>query len=59
MKETAIIARRSGGGIILGFEQMRVDSGKIKFGTKSEKDILSQQLHPTPWKQTEAGICLD
>lgn len=56
MKEIAIIAKRCSGGIILGFEQMRVINGITKFGTKSEKDIATQQLHPTPWNQIEAGI---
>lgn len=56
MKEIAIIARQCSGGIILGFEQMRITSGKLKIGTKNEKDITSLQLFPTPWNQIEAGI---
>ena len=33
LKEVAIIAKRCSGGIILGFEQMRVSAGKTKAGT--------------------------
>jgi len=56
LKEVAIIARRCSGGIILGFEQVRVSSGKIKAGTASESDIKTEMLFPTPWNQIEAGI---
>jgi hypothetical protein len=56
LKEVAIIATRCSGGIILGFEQMRVTKGKIKYGTTSEKNIKNEILLPTPWNQIEAGI---
>jgi hypothetical protein len=56
LKEVAIIAKRCSGGIILGFEQMRISAGKTKVGTKDEKDITNEILLPTPWNHIEAGI---
>jgi hypothetical protein len=56
LKEVAIIAKKCSGGIILGFEQMRVLTWKIKVGTRSEKDIITSTLLPTPWNHIEAGI---
>lgn len=56
LKEVAIIARRCSGGIILGFEQIRVLNGILKAGTPVEKEIKSPLLLPTPWNQIEAGI---
>lgn len=56
LKEVAIIAKRCSGGIILGFEQLRVSKGKIKVGTASEKEIKTELSFPTPWNQIEAGI---
>lgn len=56
LKEVAIIAKRCSGGIILGFEQIRVSEGKIKAGTNAEKEIGSVMQFPTPWNHIEAGI---
>lgn len=56
LKEVAIIAKRCSGGIILGFEQMRIYDGKMKVGTKDEKVIKREVLLPTPWNHIEAGI---
>src|ERR1043165_1643881 len=56
LKEVAIIAKRCCGGIILGFEQIRVSSGIIKAETKSEWDIKTEMSLPTPWNHIEAGI---
>jgi hypothetical protein len=56
LKEVAIIATRCSGGIILGFEQIRVSNGKIKVGTPKESDITTEMLIPTPWNHIEAGI---
>jgi hypothetical protein len=56
LKEVAIIAKRCSGGIILGFEQMRVSAGKTKAGTPKEKTITEELLLPTPWNHIEAGI---
>ena len=56
LKEVAIIAKRCSGGIILGFEQLRVQKGISKFGTKDKKRISSLVLLPTVWNHIEAGI---
>jgi hypothetical protein len=56
LKEVAIIASRCSGGIILGFEQMRIHEGLIKAGTKSQSKITSGTLLPTAWNHIEAGI---
>jgi hypothetical protein len=56
LREVLLIARRCSGGVILGFEQFRADSGVSKPGTASEKVISTQTSFPTPWNQLEAGI---
>lgn len=58
LKEVLIIAKHCHGGIILGFEQLRVIEGRWKPGTKEERPVDRKkpvQL-PTPWNQLEAGI---
>lgn len=58
LKEVLIIAKHCHGGIILGFEQLRVIEGAWKPGTKEEKQVdrLKPVSLPTPWNQLEAGI---
>lgn len=58
LREVAVIARHCSGGVILGFEQLRVIKGIIKPGTSKEKEIDSKDFIsiPTPWNQLEAGI---
>ena len=56
LKEVAIIAKKCSGGIILGFEQLRVHNGIVKFGTDEERPVDSLMLLPSPWNQIEAGI---
>lgn len=56
LKEVAIIAKKCSGGIILGFEQVRILKGISKIGTKNEKEINAHVLLPTPWNHIEAGI---
>jgi hypothetical protein len=56
LKEVAIIAKRCSGGIIMGFEQIRVEKGISKKGTKDQKNIPANALFPTPWNHIEAGI---
>lgn len=56
LKEVYIIAKHCAGGIILGFEQIHVESGKRKRGTKDERSIDKPISIPTPWNNLEAGI---
>jgi len=58
LKEVYIIAKHCSGGVILGFEQIFVDSGLRKRNTGEEKRILVDKplLIPTPWNHLEAGI---
>lgn len=58
LKEVYIIAKHCAGGIILGFEQVYVDSGKRKRNTAEAKPITRDKplLLPTPWNHLEAGI---
>lgn len=55
MKEVHAIGRHCSGGVILGFEQLRVITGINKPGTGKEAPV-SQVPIPTPWNQLEAGI---
>lgn len=58
LKEVYIIAKHCAGGLILGFEQIYVDSGLRKRNSTEEKVINSEKpvLLPTPWNHLEAGI---
>lgn len=56
LREVLTIARHCAGGIILGFQQFRTDTGTVKPGTPNEKNIISPVIFPSPWNQLEAGI---
>jgi hypothetical protein len=56
LREVLTIARHCAGGIILGFQQFRADSGVAKAGTEDEKPISAPVIFPTEWNQLEAGI---
>ena len=55
LREVAVIAKHCSGGIILGFEQLRVQNGIAKRGTDDER-IITDARFPTPWNNLEAGI---
>ena len=58
LKEVYVIAKHCAGGLILGFEQVMIETGKRKRGTHDERNISSTNpvLLPTPWNHLEAGI---
>ncbi len=56
LREVLLIARHCSGGIILGFEQFRADSGVLKPGTPGEKRFTTPQPFPTSWNHLESGI---
>ena len=56
LKEVYILAKHCAGGVVLGFEQIYVEAGKMKRGTLREKTIIAPISIPTPWNQIEAGI---
>jgi hypothetical protein len=58
LREVYVIAKHCSGGVILGFEQIRVTGGVIKPGTNEESKIKASQPRsiPTPWNHLEAGI---
>lgn len=56
LKEIYVLAKHCAGGIILGFEQMYVELGRIKRGTLREEKIYQPLSMPTPWNHIEAGI---
>jgi hypothetical protein len=56
LKEVYAIANHCSGGVILGFEQIRVTGGLVKPGTPREEKIRGPISIPTPWNQLEAGI---
>lgn len=55
LREVYILAKQCAGGIILGFEQIHLDSGTKKRGTTEEK-VISKLSLPTPWNHIESGI---
>lgn len=56
LREVYAVGRHCSGGIILGFEQMRVLKGISKAGTAKEEVIDEPQSLPTPWNHLEGGI---
>lgn len=56
LREVLIIARHCAGGVILGFNQFRIDNGVRKPDTAEEKNISTPIYFPSPWNQLEAGI---
>jgi len=58
LREVLVLASHCSGGVILGFEQVFVESGIVKPGTESETIVQpSGPLRlPSPWNQIEAGI---
>jgi hypothetical protein len=55
LKEVYMIAKHCAGGIILGFEQLFVESGTRKRNLPAAKTVSGLSL-PTPWNHLEAGI---
>jgi hypothetical protein len=56
LKAVHAIATTCAGGLVLGYEQMRVMSGSIRFGTPQERAIGGPLPLSTPWNHLEAGI---
>ena len=56
LREVLTIAKHCAGGVILGFQQFRADSGAHKPGTPEEKMVSAPVVIPTPWNQLESGI---
>jgi len=56
LKDVYAIARHCSGGLVLGFEQLRVTKGVRKRGTDFESPVALELGVPTPWNQLEAGI---
>ena len=56
LKEVLVIARHCAGGVILGFEQFRTETGIWKYGTAKQKKQSTETQFPTPWNNLEAGI---
>jgi len=59
LKEVFVIAKHCSGGVILGFEQLVLETGIKKRGTLSEEKIKTGGkpiILPTQWNNLEAGI---
>jgi hypothetical protein len=56
LREIFLIARHWSGGVILGFEQFRADSGVSKPGASAERRVSTPTRFPTPWNHLESGI---
>tara|TARA_R110002073_G_scaffold275332_1_gene438869 strand:+ start:35999 stop:36493 length:495 start_codon:yes stop_codon:yes gene_type:complete len=53
LREVDTMVRHCSGGVVLGFEHFRADSGSWVSNGKNIKDSISL---PTPWNHLEAGI---
>jgi hypothetical protein len=56
LREVLVLARHCSGGVILGFEQLRVYDGIRKYGTLKKAEVKEVAIFPTEWNQLEAGI---
>lgn len=56
LKEVYKIAKHCSGGVILGFEQLHIQTAIRKRNTLEEKPIDKPLSMPTPWNHLEAGI---
>ena len=56
LKEVYILAKHCSGGVILGFEQMYIESGVEKRGVLGKEKSISKISIPTVWNNLEAGI---
>ncbi|OGU83097.1 MAG: hypothetical protein A2254_08615, partial [Ignavibacteria bacterium RIFOXYA2_FULL_35_9] len=56
LNEVLSIAKHCAGGIILGFEQLKVSTGIRKRGTNTETKLKKPIILPTEWNHLEAGI---
>ena len=56
LREVLVLARHCAGGVILGFEQIYVETGTLKRKTTKERLIENPVTLPTPWNHLEAGI---
>lgn len=56
LNEVLSIAKHCAGGIILGFEQLKVITGIRKRGTDYQTKIKEPKPLPTEWNHLEAGI---
>lgn len=56
LREVLMLARHCSGGVILGFEQILVESGMKKRETSESGTITSPTPIPSPWNHLEAGI---
>ena len=56
LKEVYVIAKHCSGGIILGFEQLYVESGIVKRGVVGKESVARDICVPTAWNNLEAGI---
>ena len=56
LKEVLVIAKHCSGGVILGFEQFRADSGVWQRGTHEKRILGQSEFFSTPWNHLEAGI---
>jgi hypothetical protein len=56
LREVLTIAKHCAGGVILGFQQIRADSGVRKPDTKDATTFSTPMAFPTAWNHLEAGI---
>ena len=56
LREVYSIAKRSAGGVILGFSQFEASAGVWKRGTSKKAALEKPKAFPSPWNNLEAGI---
>jgi len=56
LKEVYVLAKHCSGGIILGFEQIFIETGIKKRNVKTKEGIINNISIPTAWNNLEAGI---
>jgi hypothetical protein len=56
LREVLVLGRHCSGGLILGFEQFRADSGTWKPGTAKAMPSHESASFPSAWNHLEAGM---
>lgn len=57
LKEVFVLATHCSGGLVLGFEQLWVESGQVKRRAAGKETRIDKPFAlPTPWNHVEAGI---
>jgi len=56
LREVYVLMKHCSGGLVLGFEQLHIESGTWKRGTPKQRPAQRDELIPSAWNHLEAGV---